>query len=79
MRIRIQPVDKKNKADKKAAKLLQQYMKLEVIGYQDIIAAIHYARQFIEMAYGVKTSDYIWNNILEKVVKRDIKKEMYKK
>lgn len=69
------------KADKKNAKLLEEYFNFTYAEYIDLIDATFAARRFVEDCWGVKTPDSIWNRIIKSAINKnlkDIKPEKWK-
>ena len=72
MKIRITPSNRKDKQDKKTAKLMEDFLNHEHKRFEGILDAMISARAYLKVAYGIETTNKIWERIMEEVIKHDI-------
>ena len=76
-KITIVPVDKRNKQDKKSAKILNEFFEKEQGRYKGVISSLVEKRMFLKVAYGLELESGFFDEVLEEVVKLDIERFKY--
>lgn len=79
IKIKITPVDKFNKQDKKKAELLQKLLLRDTKKYEGVVSWIVKAQMQIDLCYGIKMPPGFWDSLLKEVVKIEMNNILEKK